>query len=77
MIKESKVWLFAIILLGVFLSINGVLAVSNVDLKITGTIGDYTSDRLVTRETGASTAFDAYDMIAPDFMASEQKKSLF
>jgi len=45
-----------------------VLAVSGVDLKITGTIGDYSSDvRLRTdSDAGSGSVFDAYDMVAPD-----------
>lgn len=66
--KEKLILLVVGLFLIMVFGVSGVLAVSGVNLKITGTIGDYTSDvRLRTdSNAGAGNTFDGYDMIAPD-----------
>lgn len=55
------------VILITFLCLNGVLAVSDVDMKVTGTIGDYASDVWLRTDSSAGDDddFDAYDMPAP------------
>ncbi len=51
-----------------FLGVSGVMAVSSVNIKITGTINDYTSDVWLRTDSNAGSlaTLDAYDMPAPD-----------
>ena len=68
--KEKSLLLFAsIIFLTMFFGVSGVLgAATGVDVTITGTRDDYTSDVILRPDSNAGTddAFDAYDMPAPD-----------
>jgi len=65
MIKKKVRLVFTIAFLMVFMNAGLVFAVSNVNLKITGSIGNYSSDvRLITR-SGSITGLDVYDMLAP------------
>lgn len=63
MIKKRKLLLGFILLFALFAVCSGtVIAVSGVNMKITGTIGNYTSDVWLKTDSNAGTGFDAYDL---------------
>ncbi len=51
--------------LNLIFGVGGVSAVSGVDITITGTIGDYSSDVHLRTDSNSDSGLDAYDMIAP------------
>ncbi len=62
--KENYKLLIIAVLLVLVLNVNvfRVLAVSDVNLKITGTIGNYTDDVRLRTDANSITGFDVYDM---------------
>ena len=62
--KENSLVLFAIILFTFMFMVGGVLgAASGVNLKITGTIGDYTDDVRLRTDSSSTINLDSYDML--------------
>ena len=62
--KKGEAVILFVIILGLF-NLSLVSAVSNVNLKITGTIGSYSSDVWLKTSSFSNTGFDVYDMDAP------------
>lgn len=64
MIKKGNISLLisVIFLIGLLFGVSGVLAVSGVNIGITGTIGDYSDEVVLITDSSATTGVDAYDL---------------
>ncbi|MFA7708245.1 MAG: hypothetical protein WCX73_04815 [Candidatus Pacearchaeota archaeon] len=70
MIKKSGLSLIVGMLL-CLLFVQNILAVSEVNLKIIGTIGNYSSDVRLRTSNNSNTGFDAYDLETPSFPSTQ------
>jgi len=75
--KEKSFILFAIMFIMLFIGVGGVLAVSGVDIGITGTIGDYASEVTLITDSNAGVGIDAYDMPAPSAPDSDSYSNFY